>query len=58
MILPNLSNTTHLRTLTIGMHTSCFIERLIKYIPFIENLSIGVNDRSINENNENFDIKS
>ena len=57
MILPNLSNTIHLRKLTIGMHTSIFIERLLRCIPFIENLSFGVNDPWINEN-EDFDMNS
>ncbi|CAF3005575.1 unnamed protein product [Rotaria sp. Silwood2] len=44
MTLPNLSNTTHLRSLTIGMNTSRFLERLLLCVPFIENLSVGVQD--------------
>ncbi|CAF1208543.1 unnamed protein product [Didymodactylos carnosus] len=57
MSLPNLTNTNHLRTLTIGMHTSRFLERLLSCIPFIESLSIGVNDPWINEG-DSFDINS
>ena len=49
--LQNLLNTNHLRTLTLGMHTSWFLERLLLCIPFIENLSFGIKDRDINENN-------
>jgi len=55
MSLPNVLNTNHLRTLTIGMNTSYFVERLLSRIPFIENLSIGVKDPMMNEN-DNFDI--
>jgi hypothetical protein len=55
MSLPNVLNTHHLRTLTIGMNTSCFVERLLSRIPFIENLSIGIKDPMMNEN-DNFDI--
>jgi len=44
MTLPNLSNTTHLRSLSIGMNTSRFLERLLVCVPFIENLSVGVLD--------------
>ncbi|CAF1410271.1 unnamed protein product [Rotaria sordida] len=47
--LPNLLNTKHLRTLTIGIHTSHFLERLLLCIPFIENLSFSVNDRDSDE---------
>ncbi|CAF4189589.1 unnamed protein product [Rotaria sp. Silwood2] len=47
---PNLLNANHLRTLTIGIHTSHFLERLLLCIPFIENLSVGIQDRYINEN--------
>jgi hypothetical protein len=50
MSLPNLSDTTHLRTLTIGMNTSYFLKHLLSRIPFIENLSLGVNDEEVNEN--------
>jgi hypothetical protein len=44
MSLPNLSNTTHLRTLAIGINTSRFLERLLMCIPFIEKLSVGIKD--------------
>ncbi|CAF0943845.1 unnamed protein product [Rotaria sordida] len=44
MTLPCLSNTTHLRTLSIGIKTSHFLERLLVCIPLIENLSVGVHD--------------
>lgn len=43
-------NTTHLRTLSIGMNTSHFLTHLLSCIPFIENLSLGVDDEEINEN--------
>ena len=42
MILPNLSNSNQLRTLTLGVHTLRFIERLLSRISSIENLSIGI----------------
>ncbi|CAF2679788.1 unnamed protein product [Rotaria sp. Silwood2] len=57
MILPNLSNTIYLRKLTIGTHTSQFIERLLTCIPFIENLSFGVYDPWLDQN-KIFDINS
>ncbi|CAF3314427.1 unnamed protein product [Rotaria sp. Silwood2] len=51
MTLPKLSDTNHLRTLTIGINTSAFLERLLKCIPFIENLSVGIQDEELcNEN--------
>ncbi len=50
MTLSNLWNTKHLRTLTIGIHTSRFLERLLLCIPLIENLSFGIRDRDISEN--------
>ncbi|CAF1495481.1 unnamed protein product [Rotaria sp. Silwood1] len=50
MILSNLLNANDLRTLTIGIHTSRFLERLLLCIPFIENLSVGIQDQYINEN--------
>ncbi len=50
MILSNLLNTNHLRTLTIGIHTSHFLEHLLLCIPLIENLSFGIRDRDISEN--------
>ncbi|CAF1554477.1 unnamed protein product, partial [Rotaria magnacalcarata] len=49
MTLPNLLNINQLRTLTIGMHSSYFLGRLLLCIPFIENLSFGIDDRDINE---------
>ena len=57
MNIPNLSDTTHLRTLTIGMSTSYFLKHLLSRIPFIENLSLGVNDEEVNEN-DRFNIKA
>ncbi|CAF1310206.1 unnamed protein product [Rotaria sordida] len=53
--LPNLLSRNHLRTLTIGIHTSRFIERLLLSIPFIENLSFGIKDKDINENDDAHD---
>ncbi|CAF1314619.1 unnamed protein product [Rotaria sordida] len=53
MTLPNLLNANHLRTLTIGIHTSYFLQRLLLCIPFIENLSVGIQDQYINENDAN-----
>ncbi|CAF3843521.1 unnamed protein product [Rotaria sp. Silwood1] len=50
MTLPNLLNTNHLRALTIGIHTSHFLKRLLLCIPLIENLSFGIRDRDISEN--------
>ncbi|CAF4540043.1 unnamed protein product [Rotaria sp. Silwood2] len=55
MSLPNLSNTTHLRSLTIGMNTSYFLKRLLSCIPFIENLSLGVNDEELKAYTSIFD---
>ncbi|CAF1637331.1 unnamed protein product [Rotaria magnacalcarata] len=49
MTLPNLLNINQLRTLTIGIHSSYFLERLLLCILFIENLSFGMHDRDINE---------
>ncbi|CAF2155333.1 unnamed protein product [Rotaria magnacalcarata] len=49
MTLSNLLNSNHLRTLTIGIHTSHFLERLLLCMPFIENLSFGIRDRDISE---------
>ncbi|CAF2071159.1 unnamed protein product [Rotaria magnacalcarata] len=49
MTLSNLLNSNHLRTLTIGIHTSHFLERLLLCMPFIENLSFGIRDRNISE---------
>ncbi|CAF0934769.1 unnamed protein product [Rotaria sp. Silwood1] len=47
--LQNLLNSNHLRSLTIGIHTSCFLERLLLCIPFIENLSFGIKDEDSSE---------
>lgn len=47
--LQNLLNSNHLRTLTIGIHTSHFLKCLLLCIPFIENLSFGIKDRDSNE---------
>jgi hypothetical protein len=52
MILSSLLNTNHLRNLTIGVHTSHFLERLLLCIPLIENLSFGIKDQDIHENDE------
>ncbi|CAF3219201.1 unnamed protein product [Rotaria socialis] len=49
MTLPNLLNANHLRTLTVGIHSSYFLGRLLLCIPFVENLSFGIDDRDINE---------
>ncbi|CAM4814850.1 unnamed protein product [Rotaria magnacalcarata] len=57
IILPNLLNTTHLRTLSLGINTTRFLKRLISCIPFIENLSIGVEDVKMTEN-DTFDMNS
>jgi len=54
MTLPKLSNTIHLRTLTIGVNTSKFLIGLLECIPSIENLSVGIQDEEIN-NDEQFD---
>ncbi|CAF4479546.1 unnamed protein product [Rotaria sp. Silwood2] len=55
MTLPNLSNTTYLHTLTTGINTLRFLERLIECIPFIENLSVGVQETEIYDDDK-FDI--
>ncbi|CAF2581876.1 unnamed protein product [Rotaria sp. Silwood2] len=55
MSLPSLLNTIHPRRLTIGMNTSRFLKRLISYIPFIENLSVGVKDLEMKQK-KSFDI--
>jgi hypothetical protein len=52
MILSNLLNTNQLRNLTLGIHSSYFLERLLLCIPLIENLSFGVKDQNIEENDE------
>jgi hypothetical protein len=44
MALPNVSDTNHRRTLTIGIHTSRFLERLLSCIPLIQNFSVGISD--------------
>ncbi|CAF1373545.1 unnamed protein product [Rotaria sordida] len=58
MTLPNLLNRNHLRTLTIGIHTSCFLERLLLCIPLIENLSFAIKDQDISANNAHDQITS
>ncbi|CAF1128943.1 unnamed protein product [Adineta steineri] len=52
MILPDISNTTFLHTLTIGINTICFLEGLVKCIPFIVNLSFGIQDSNIYDEDE------
>ncbi|CAF3525416.1 unnamed protein product [Rotaria socialis] len=51
IILPTILHTAHLRTLALGMNTSSFLKRLLECIPFIGNLSIGVEDSAMNEGN-------
>ncbi|CAF3949634.1 unnamed protein product [Rotaria sp. Silwood1] len=58
MTLPKLLNTNHLRTLTVGIHSSYFLQRLLLCIPFIENLSFGIKDRDIKENDLHDKISS
>ncbi|CAF1187263.1 unnamed protein product [Rotaria sordida] len=55
MTLPNLLNINHLYSLVIGIHALAFLEHLLKCIPFIKNLSVGIQDEGINHKN-NFDI--
>ncbi|CAF2978676.1 unnamed protein product [Rotaria sp. Silwood2] len=55
MTLPNLSNTNHFHSLVIGINTLAFLQRLLKCIPSIRNLSVGIQDEEINHEN-NFDI--
>ena len=43
MVLPNVLN-TNLRRLSLGNHTSLFLERLLLCIPFIEDLCIVIED--------------
>ncbi|CAF3108752.1 unnamed protein product [Rotaria sp. Silwood2] len=50
MTLPNIFNTTHIRTLTIDISISHFLENLLVCVPFIENLSVGVKDSKMYEN--------
>jgi hypothetical protein len=52
MILPNLSNTNNLRKLTVGLHTSHFLQRLLSCTPFIENLSVGIYSFQVYQNDE------
>ncbi|CAF3381163.1 unnamed protein product [Rotaria sp. Silwood2] len=47
MSLPNLSNTVYLHTLILGVNTSHFLVRLLACVPFIQNLSIVVEDRKV-----------
>ncbi|CAF4102584.1 unnamed protein product [Rotaria sp. Silwood2] len=55
MTLPKLSNTNHLHSLVMGINTSTFLQHLLKCIPSIKNLSVGIQDEEINHDN-NFDI--
>jgi hypothetical protein len=55
MTLPKLTNTAHLRTLTIGINTSKYLQHLLECIPFIGNLSFGIQDEELN-NDDKFDI--
>jgi hypothetical protein len=55
MTLPKLTNTVHLHTLTIGINTSKYFQHLLECIPFIGNLSLGIQDEELN-NDDKFDI--
>ncbi|CAF4486922.1 unnamed protein product, partial [Rotaria sp. Silwood2] len=55
MTLPNLSSTVYLHTLTTGVNTIRFLERLVTCIPSIQNLSVGVQDSIVFDNDE-FDL--
>jgi hypothetical protein len=55
-ILSNLLNTNNLRLLTLGIHSSYFLERLLLCIPLIENLSFAVEDQDIKVNDEHDQI--
>ncbi|CAF1385267.1 unnamed protein product [Adineta ricciae] len=48
--LTNLLNFNQLRTLTIGIHTAQFLERLLLCIPLIENFSFTIRNRDNHEN--------
>ncbi|UJR07375.1 hypothetical protein I4U23_011661 [Adineta vaga] len=52
MTLPNVVNTIYLHTLTIGLNSIDFLERLVKCIPSIENLSVGIQDAIIFDKDE------
>ena len=52
MTLPKVSDTNQLRILTIGIHRSDFLERLLSCIPFIQNFSVGILDPEINQRDE------
>ncbi|CAF4674200.1 unnamed protein product, partial [Rotaria sp. Silwood2] len=45
MTLPNIFNTTHIRTLTIDISISHFLENLLVCVPFIENLYVANKSR-------------
>ncbi|CAF4328275.1 unnamed protein product [Rotaria socialis] len=47
MTLPNISNTIYLHTLTTGINTLHFLQRLLERIHFIENLSLDIQDSDI-----------
>ncbi|CAF3926893.1 unnamed protein product, partial [Rotaria sp. Silwood1] len=55
MTLPNSSNPNHLHSLVLGINTSNFLQHLLECIPFIKNLSFGIQDEEINDE-KNFDI--
>ncbi|CAF1136271.1 unnamed protein product [Adineta steineri] len=52
MILPDIPNTTFLYMLTVGINTIYFLEGLVKCIPFIVNLSFGIHDSTIYNEDE------
>ncbi len=55
MTLPSRSNTIYLHTLTTGINSIHFLECLVKCIPSIQNLSVGVKDAIIFDKDE-FDL--
>ncbi|CAF3110115.1 unnamed protein product [Rotaria sp. Silwood2] len=50
MILSSLLNTNQLRNLSVGIHSSYFLEHLLLCIPLIGKLSFIIKDQDINEN--------
>ncbi|CAF1256905.1 unnamed protein product [Adineta steineri] len=55
MNLPNISSTVYLHTLSVGIKTFRFLERLVICIPNIQNLSFGIQHEDIYED-ENLDL--
>ncbi|CAF1004592.1 unnamed protein product [Adineta steineri] len=50
MMLSSLLNPNQLRNLSIGIHSSYFLEQLLLCIPLIEKLSFSIEDQDINMN--------